>query len=47
MARALPATLRLGGYRPVSALVRGCIRDEALRRVFSLQPRPALAGAAG
>ena len=38
MARALPAILRLGGYRSVSALVRGCIRDESLRRVFSLQP---------
>ena len=38
MARALPAILRLGGYKSVSALVRGHIRDEALRRVFSLQP---------
>ena len=38
MARAMPAIVGLGGYRSVSALVRGCIRDEALRRVFSLQP---------
>ncbi len=38
MARALPAILRLGGYRSVSALVRSCIQDESLRRVFSLQP---------
>jgi len=38
MLRALPALLRLGGHRSVSALVQGCIRDEALRRVFSLQP---------
>ena len=38
MARALPAILRLGGYRSVSALVRRFIKDESLRRVFSLQP---------
>ena len=38
MAQAFPAIVGLGGYRSVSALVRGCIRDEALRRVFSLQP---------
>jgi phytoene desaturase len=38
MARALPALLRLGGWRSVSALAQSCIRDEALARVFSLQP---------
>ena len=38
MARALPAILRLGGYRSVSALVRRFIKDESLQRVFSLQP---------
>jgi phytoene desaturase len=38
MLRALPALVRLGGYRSVSGLVEGFIKDEALRRVFSLQP---------
>ena len=38
MLRALPALVRLGGYRSVSGLVQSCIKDEALRRVFSLQP---------
>jgi phytoene desaturase len=38
MARALPGLLRLDGLRSVHSLVRGCIRDESLRRVFSLQP---------
>ena len=38
MLRALPALLCLGGHRSVSGLVNSCIRDEALRRVFSLQP---------
>ena len=38
MLRALPAILRFGGYKSVSALVSGFIRDEALRKVFSLQP---------
>ena len=38
MLRALPALVRLGGYRSLSGLVRSCIKDEALRRVFSLQP---------
>lgn len=38
MLRALPAIIRFGGYRSVSSLVGGFIRDEALRKVFSLQP---------
>ena len=38
MLRALPALVRLGGYRSVSGLVARYIKDEALRRVFSLQP---------
>jgi len=38
MMRALPALVRLGGYRSVSGLVRSYLKDEALRRVFSLQP---------
>ncbi len=38
MVRALPSLVRLGGYRSVSGLVRSYIKDEALRRVFSLQP---------
>lgn len=38
MMRALPALLRLGGYRSVSSLVRRHIRDEALARALSLQP---------
>ena len=37
-ALAAPALLRLGGHRSVSSLVRSHLRDEALRRVFSLQP---------
>lgn len=36
--RALPAIIRFGGYRSVASLVNGYLRDEALRRVFSLQP---------
>ena len=38
MLRALPSLVRLGGYRSVSGLVQACIKDEALRRAFSLQP---------
>jgi len=38
MLRALPSLVRLGGYRSVSALVQGCVKDEALQRAFSLQP---------
>ncbi len=38
MLRALPSILRLGGFRSVSSLVGRHIRDESLRRVFSLQP---------
>ncbi len=38
MLRALPALVRLGGHRSVSWLVESCLKDEALRRVFSLQP---------
>jgi len=38
MLRALPAIIRFGGSRSVSALVGGFIRDTALRKVFSLQP---------
>jgi phytoene desaturase len=38
MLRALPALVRLGGYRSVSGLVRSCLKDEALRQAFSLQP---------
>jgi len=38
MMQALPSLMRLGGYRSVSGLVGSCIKDEALRRVFSLQP---------
>ncbi len=38
MLRAFPAILRLGGHRSVAALVASCLRDPALRRVFSLQP---------
>ena len=38
MLRALPALVRLGGYRSVSGLVQSYIKDAALRRVFSLQP---------
>ncbi len=38
MAKALPELLALGGYRSVYELVRRKIRDDSLRRVFSLQP---------
>ena len=38
MLRAAGDIVRLGGYRSVSALVRRFIKDESLRRVFSLQP---------
>lgn len=38
MLRALPALVRLGGYRSVSALVRSHVRNEALARALSLQP---------
>jgi phytoene desaturase len=38
MLRALPDLVRLGGYRSVSGLVRSCLKDEALRQAFSLQP---------
>lgn len=38
MMRALPSLVRLGGYRSVSGLVGSYLKDEALRRVFSLQP---------
>ena len=38
MARALPALLRLGGFKSVAGLVAGFIKDDQLRRVFSLQP---------
>jgi phytoene desaturase len=38
MLRALPALVRLGGYRSVSGLVGRYLKDPALRRVFSLQP---------
>jgi phytoene desaturase len=38
MLRALPALVRLGGYRSVSGLVRSCLKDAALRQAFSLQP---------
>lgn len=38
MLRALPALVRLGGYRSVSGLVGRYLKDLALRRVFSLQP---------
>ena len=38
MLRAFPAILRLGGHRSVAGLVASCLRDPALRRVFSLQP---------
>jgi phytoene desaturase len=38
MLRALPSLVRLGGYRSVSGLVRSCLKDEALRQAFSLQP---------
>ena len=38
MLRALPSLLAHGGHRSVYGLVRREIRDEQLRRVFSLQP---------
>ncbi len=38
MLKALPGLLRLGGTRSVYAMVRRNIRDDSLRRVFSLQP---------
>ena len=38
MLRALPALLAQGGYRSVYNMVRRDIRDDRLRRVFSLQP---------
>ena len=38
MLLALPSLLRLGGHRSVYAVVRRHLRDESLRRVFSLQP---------
>ncbi len=38
MLGAFPALLRLGGHRSVYALVRRHLRDDSLRRVFSLQP---------
>ena len=38
MLRALPALVCLGGYRSVSGLIQSYIKDEALQRVFSLQP---------
>lgn len=38
MLRALPALLALGGHRSVHALVARRIRNDNLRRVFSLQP---------
>ncbi|MBW4024436.1 MAG: phytoene desaturase [Proteobacteria bacterium] len=38
MLKAFPALLRLGGHRSVYGIVRRYLRDESLRRVFTLQP---------
>lgn len=38
MLRAFPAIVRLGGHRSVYGIVRRYLRDDSLRRVFSLQP---------
>ncbi len=38
MAHALMPLIRLGGFKSVAGLVNGFIKDESLRRVFSLQP---------